>query len=119
MSSRTAWAFGLATTTVGTAATGATTDPSTAATLEVWYPAPALGEPEAGATAPAELLAQGGIGLQLAQGAEQGIGVLGRDRQRRVGGGGEALRLAGSSLYLDEAPPEVAAAFPELARPRG
>ena len=43
MTSRPAWGFGLATTTFdGT-------------TLDTWYPAPALGEPDEGATAPADL----------------------------------------------------------------
>jgi len=55
MSSRSAWAFGLATATATAGATGATT--STGATLDVWYPAPALGDPPAGATPPAGLVA--------------------------------------------------------------
>ncbi|RYV51991.1 2,3,4,5-tetrahydropyridine-2,6-dicarboxylate N-succinyltransferase [Pengzhenrongella frigida] len=84
MSPRTAWGFGLATITTpvhaadssagdadssagdiaatGTTATvtaaGATTAESrTGTTLDVWYPAPALGEPPADAAAPPELLA--------------------------------------------------------------
>ena len=48
MTSRTAWGYGLAT----------VTDDGT--TLDVWYPSPALGEPAADTTAPAELTAAEG-----------------------------------------------------------
>jgi 2,3,4,5-tetrahydropyridine-2-carboxylate N-succinyltransferase len=51
MSARTAWGFGLATIT---AADGPGTG---GATLDVWYPAPALGDPPADALAPADLTA--------------------------------------------------------------
>ncbi len=55
MTARTAWGFGLAT----------VTDDGT--TLDVWYPSPALGEPDEDATAPADLVA--------AEGADEARGV--------------------------------------------
>jgi len=49
MSARTAWGFGLATITTDAGATAGGT------TLDVWYPAPALGAPPTDATVPADL----------------------------------------------------------------
>ncbi|GAA3797440.1 2,3,4,5-tetrahydropyridine-2,6-dicarboxylate N-succinyltransferase [Cellulomonas soli] len=57
MSARWAWADGLATVTTADAGTGA----SDGTTLDVWYPAPALGAPPADEPTPAALLAAAGV----------------------------------------------------------
>ena len=77
---RTAWGFGLATVT------------DDGATLDTWYPAPALGEPDADAKAPAELRA-----------------LEGKDDARKV-----TTRVVLTAIDLDAAPKDASDAYLRL-----